>query len=164
MLTSTIQKWASEFRRRWEDEDDPRYGHPATATTQENIDHIHHMLMDDNAISITCERVEYCANEFGIMKISAWWVPHFLILDQKRTKLITSQENLTLFGADLVDLLECFLTQDECWVYHFETIHAVETLLLTCSKEDQGCFICREGDGLSFFFFGGCMCKRHCVY
>ena len=31
-----------------------------------------------------------------------------------------SQANLALFEADLVSFLERFLTQDECWVHHFE--------------------------------------------
>ena len=45
---STVQKWAAEFKRGSESlEDDPRSGRPATATTQENINRVHHMVMDD---------------------------------------------------------------------------------------------------------------------
>ena len=37
-LLSTVQEWAAEFMRGRESlEDDPRSGHPATATTEENI-------------------------------------------------------------------------------------------------------------------------------
>lgn len=38
---STTQKWAAEFRRGKENlEDDLKSGHPANATTEENIDHV----------------------------------------------------------------------------------------------------------------------------
>ena len=43
-----LHKWAAEFKRVMGSlEDDPRSGHPAAATTQEIIDHDHHMMMDD---------------------------------------------------------------------------------------------------------------------
>ena len=83
---STVKKWAAEFKRGRESlEDDPRSGRSSTATTQENIDHIHQMVMNDrrltishlaNVISISCERVENILhNELGMSKVSARWVP-----------------------------------------------------------------------------------------
>ena len=45
---STLKKWAAEFKRGRESlEDDLRPGHPSTATTQENIDHIYQMVVND---------------------------------------------------------------------------------------------------------------------
>ena len=42
---STVKKWAAEFKRgRESPKDDPRSGHPSTATTQKNIDLIHQMV------------------------------------------------------------------------------------------------------------------------
>lgn len=61
-------------------------------------EYFHHMVMDDrqltiNAISISRERVENIPHkELGMTKISAWWVPRLLTFDQKRTRLIASQE------------------------------------------------------------------------
>lgn len=41
LALSTVQKWAAEFRRGKENlEDDLKSGHPANATTEENIDHV----------------------------------------------------------------------------------------------------------------------------
>ena len=45
---STVKKVGSGFKRRRESlEDDPRSGRPSAATTQENIDRIHQMVMND---------------------------------------------------------------------------------------------------------------------
>ena len=67
--------------------DDPRPGHPASATIQENINHVHHMVMNDrhltvnqiaDAVAISHERVETILHqELGMSKVSAQWVPPF---------------------------------------------------------------------------------------
>ena len=45
---STVKEWAAEFKTGKESlEDDLRSGRPSTATTQENIDRIHQMVMND---------------------------------------------------------------------------------------------------------------------
>lgn len=45
---STVLKWATEFRRGREGlKDDPNFGCLVTATTEENIDHVHYMVIDD---------------------------------------------------------------------------------------------------------------------
>ncbi|KAL7374618.1 hypothetical protein ABVT39_004094 [Epinephelus coioides] len=128
---STVQKWAAEFKRGRESlEDDPRSRCPATATTQENIANVHHMVMGDrrltvnqiaNAGSISSERLENILhNELGMLKVSTRWVPRPLTPDQKHTRLVMSQENLPRLEADPAGFLERFLTQDECWDHHLE--------------------------------------------
>ena len=131
LALSTVKKWAAEFKRGRESlEDDLRSGHPSTATTQENIDRIHQMVMNDrpltishlaNVISISRERVENILhNKLGMSKVSAQWVPWLLTPDQKLTRLVMSEANLARFEADPDRFVERFLTQDECWVHHFE--------------------------------------------
>uniref|UniRef100_A0A3Q0QTS4 Histone-lysine N-methyltransferase SETMAR n=1 Tax=Amphilophus citrinellus TaxID=61819 RepID=A0A3Q0QTS4_AMPCI len=128
---STLQKWAAKFKRGRESlKDDPRSGHPATATTQENIDRVHHMVTDDrhltvnkiaNAVGISHEQVENILhNKLGLSKVCTLWVPRLLTSDQKRTRLVMLQANLALFEENPASFLENFLTQDECWVHHFE--------------------------------------------
>ena len=40
--------------------------------------------------------------------------------DQKLTRLVMSEASLARFEADPDRFVERFLTQDECWVHHFE--------------------------------------------
>lgn len=106
-VLAPVQKVAAELRRRRESlEDDSRSGCPETATTEENND----CVMDDrrltvnqitNVICISCKRIENFLNcELGMMKLSAHWVPHLLIPDQKCTRLITWQKSLEKFETD----------------------------------------------------------------
>ena len=45
---SIVKKWAAEFKRDTKSfEDNPRSGRPYTAATQENIDYIHQIVMND---------------------------------------------------------------------------------------------------------------------
>ncbi|XP_076059482.1 protein GVQW3-like [Oratosquilla oratoria] len=116
LALSTVQKWAAEFKRCRENlEDDPRLGRPVTATTQENIDRIRHMVMDGrrlnvnqiaNTSGISRERVENILHkERDISKMSARWVLRLMTSDQKHTRLIMSQANLSLFEADPFSVL-----------------------------------------------------------
>ena len=51
---STVKKWAAEFKMGRESlKDDPRSERPSTATTHENIDRIHQMLMNDKRLTIS---------------------------------------------------------------------------------------------------------------
>ena len=131
LALSTVKKWAAEFKRERESlEDDPRLGHPSTPTTQENIDRIHQMVINNrrltiihlaNVISISCEPMENILhNELGMSEVSARWVPRLLTPDQKLTRLVMSEANLARFEADPDRFVERFLTQHKCWVYHFE--------------------------------------------
>lgn len=67
----------------------------------------------------------FCTMDLPWPRFSARRVPCLLIPDQKRTSLITSWVNQTLFVTDPAG----FLTQDEFWVHHFER-EKMETPLL----------------------------------
>ena len=105
---ATVKRWAALFKMGRESlEDDDRCGRPLTATTEENISHVHRIVMGDRrvtvnqiatSVGISRERVENILhNELGMSKVSARWVPRLLTPDQKLTRLTLSQENLAIF-------------------------------------------------------------------
>ena len=167
---STMKKWAAEFKRGRESlEDDPRSGRPASATTQENIDCVHHMVMDDRRLTINqiadvaiCrERVKNILHkELGMSKVSAQWVPLLLIPDQKHTRLVMSQANLAVLRQIQTVFLNVSLPKMN-----------VGSITLkqrpnnnrcnghTTLKEGQGGVVCRKGDGLRLL-----ECKGRCVH
>lgn len=49
----SMQKWEAEYRRGKESlEDDPKFGRPATATAEENIDRVIRMMTDDKQLTL----------------------------------------------------------------------------------------------------------------
>ena len=118
---STVKKLAAEFKRGRESlEDDLRSGRPSTATTQQNIDRIHKMVMDDrhlsvnyiaNVMSISRERLENILHEeLGVWKVLTQWVPRLLTPDQKLARPIMSEANLAAFEVDPDGFVEGLLT------------------------------------------------------
>ena len=56
--SSTVKKWASEFKRGHTSlKDDPRERRPKTATTLETIEKVHNIVLDNRQIKL-CEIVE----------------------------------------------------------------------------------------------------------
>jgi len=71
---STIQKWAAKFKRgRTSLEDDPREGHPKSATTPEIIEQVHNMVLDDRQM-----KVREIAETIGISKERVGHILHWI--------------------------------------------------------------------------------------
>ena len=107
-----IKKWVAEFKRGRESiEDDPRNGRPATSTSQENVNKICDMIIEDRrlkireiaeTVGISYERTQnIIVNELGFSKVSARWVPRLLSVEHKRTRLTLSRECLTCIKQNL---------------------------------------------------------------
>jgi histone-lysine N-methyltransferase SETMAR len=106
---STIKKWAAEFKHGCTSlEDDPREGHPKSATPSEIIEQVHDMVLDDRwmkvreiseTIGISKERVGYILHEeLDMKKLCARWVPRLLTADQKHTRMKMSEQCLERFN------------------------------------------------------------------
>ena len=96
---SMVKKCAAEFRRGRESvKDYERSGHPKVATTDENVELIHSLIMCDRRrrlhditrqISIRFGAVQCILTDIlGMSKVSARWVPRMLTKDQRRAGLI----------------------------------------------------------------------------
>ena len=127
---STIKRWTAEFKRgRTSVEDEQRSGRPKDALTEETIEKIHDIVMNDRRVKvreiadltkISMERVHFALHEkLGMKKLSARWVPRLLTLDQKRQRMTTSQQCLAMFKRNPKEFLRRFITVDETWIHHY---------------------------------------------
>ena len=96
-------------------EDVDKCGRPSTATTDENIAHVHRVVMDDrcltvnqiaNTVDISREKILH--NELGMSKVSSRWVPRLSTPDQRLTRLTLSQANLAIFKQTKLVFLTVF--------------------------------------------------------
>jgi len=111
--------------------DAPRPGRPKTVTTQEIIDQIHELILEDCRISaksiaeelgISRERVgSIIHQDLEIRKLSAKWAPKCLNVDQKRQRNQSSEHLLEFFRRNPNDFLSLLVTMDETWLYHYDS-------------------------------------------
>ena len=113
-------------------EDDGRSGRHKDATTDENFQVVHTLIM-----CYTCRSryMRSIASEVGIYfgavqsiltyilgksKVSARWVPRMLTDDQKRTRLDIHRYLLSRYEYDPGDFIERVVTKYETWALHFD--------------------------------------------
>jgi histone-lysine N-methyltransferase SETMAR len=125
-----VYKWIAEFKRgNLSTNDGQRTGRPKEVKTEEMIDKIHDIVLNDrrvklreivNIVNISYERVWNILNEhLHMKKLSARWVPRLLTIDQKRVRVTISKHCLELFKHNPSEFLRRFITVDETWVHHF---------------------------------------------
>lgn len=128
---STVKQWCADFKRgRRSTEDEPRPGRPCEVTTEENVNAVLDTIMQDRRVTIrqlashnsipktSVERIIH--DHLHMNKVSARWVPRMLTEDQKRKRVVISQELLQDYQADADAFLSHVVTQDETWVHHFD--------------------------------------------
>ena len=109
--------WYNRFKEGREDvNDDARLGCPRTSTTDDNIEAVKKMILDN--CRITLRKVADGANIIYVlvMKCAAVKiVPKLLNFEQKQHCMDIAQKMLTAFIVD-PDLLKKVITGDESWV------------------------------------------------
>ena len=146
-----MKKWSAEFKRGKESiEDDARSGRPKDATTDENVEIVHNLVMCDKRRylrSIASEEgISFGAVQtiltdiLGMSKVSARWVPRILTDDKKLSRLVISKCLLSRHYDDPGDFIDRVVTQDETWFHHFDpeskmTKHAMGAPWLTPFQE-----------------------------
>ncbi|XP_029639487.1 uncharacterized protein LOC115214431 [Octopus sinensis] len=119
LSSSRVQMWVAHFRRQMESlEDNAMVGRPATATTEEDIGRVVHIVLVErrltikqivNAISISREKIwNILHHSLGMAKVFYLLGATSSDTSQKNTILITSEESLTLLEADPAGFSECY--------------------------------------------------------
>jgi [histone H3]-lysine36 N-dimethyltransferase SETMAR len=126
-----VKRWCREFKCGREScEDAHGGGAPTTATTQENVNKVHDLIMKDRRLTVR-DLAETTGLSVGtthailttcldMRKISARWVPRMLTIDQKRIRVTHSERLLAQYQQNPKGFLTRFVTMDETWVHHFD--------------------------------------------
>ena len=128
---STVAKWSAEFKRGWDSlEDDPRPDHPADVISQETIDHVGRLVLNNRRIKVAELALE-CGisngsvytiihEHLGMSKISARWVPRNLNMQDLHERVESSQELLEVYNANPENFHTRLVTGDETWLHHWD--------------------------------------------
>ena len=107
MDKTRVYEWYKRFQDgREEVEDDERPGHPSTSTTDENVEKVEEMVMNDRRITIrdVTDDVgisigswhEIFSNGLGMKRVTAKFVPKLLNFEQKQRRMEVAQESPTM--------------------------------------------------------------------
>ena len=133
---STVAKWSAEFKHGQESlEDDPRPGRSADVFSQEMIDHVERLVLNNCRIKLAsecgiCNGSIYTIihEHLGMSKVSARWVPRNLNMQDCQQRVESSQELLEVFNANPEDFHTRLVTGDETWLHHWDPFTKKESM------------------------------------
>ena len=125
-----VHRWFTEFRcGRISTSDADRPGHPKEVTSQEMIDKIHDIGINDRrlkvrkigeAVNISLGRVWHILHEcLGMRKLSARWVPGLLTASYKRARVVVSEQCLGIFQRNSKEFLRRYVIVDGTWIHYY---------------------------------------------
>ena len=144
-----VHKWFTEFRcGRISTSDAEWPGRPKVVTTQEMIDEIHDIVLNDRrlkvreiseTINISVGRVWYILHAFlGMRKLSVRWVPRLLTTDHKSGLVWLRPRNVwACFNVTINHVLEILIDDLLPAFSQFYNSAFVESLVLRSKKLNQ---------------------------
>ncbi|CAH2013217.1 unnamed protein product [Acanthoscelides obtectus] len=110
--------------------DDPRVGAPKTAVTQENVDAVRKLIIEDRHVtdreieaSLKISRTsiqKILHEELGVRKLVSRWIPHLLTEEQKAARANWCQKTLDRFNSEISKNVYSIVSGDESWIYCYE--------------------------------------------
>ncbi|CAH1965519.1 unnamed protein product [Acanthoscelides obtectus] len=106
--------------------DDPRVGAPKTAVTQENVDAVRKLIIEDRRVSY--REIEASLKnsktsiqtilheELGVRKLVSSWIPHLSTEEQKAARVNWCQKKLVGNSKNVYSIV----SGDESWIYCYE--------------------------------------------
>ena len=128
---SAVAKWSAEFKRGRDSlEDDPRPGRPADVISQEMIDRVERLVLNNRRIKVA-ELAYECGisngsvytiihEHLGMSKVSARWASRNLNIQDHQQRVESSQELLEVYNANPEDFHTRLVTGDETWLHHWD--------------------------------------------
>ena len=136
---ATVTNWMREFKRGREDiKDAPRPGRPSTETTEDNVQKVHQVVLENRKVSIveiqeetgisygTVSRILH--EHLSMSKVCCRWVPRLLTREMKGKRIAMSRELLDLYDADPDEFKFRIVTGDETWVYYHDPETKMESM------------------------------------
>ncbi|CAH2017335.1 unnamed protein product [Acanthoscelides obtectus] len=128
---STISRWYGEFKRGQVSlSDDPRVGAPKTAVTQENVDAVRKLIIEDRRVTyreieaslkISKTSIQKILHEeLGVRKLVSRWIPHLLTEEQKAARVNWCQKTIDRFNSGNTKTVYSIVSGDESWIYCYE--------------------------------------------
>ena len=125
-----VHKWFTELRcGRISTNDAERPGGSKVVTSQEMIDKIHDIVLDDRrlkvreiskSVNILVRRIWKIVHECLVMrKLSARWVPRLLTADHKRARVVASEQCLGMLQRNSKEFLRLYVTVDKTWIHYY---------------------------------------------
>ncbi|CAH2009862.1 unnamed protein product [Acanthoscelides obtectus] len=122
---STISCWYGELKRgRVSLSDDPRVGASKTAVTQENVDAVRKLIIEDRHVryreisKISIQKILH--EELGIRKLVSRWIPHLLTEAQKAARVTWCQKTHDRFNSGNSKNVYSIVSGDESCIYCYE--------------------------------------------
>nr|CAD45367.1 transposase [Bythograea thermydron] len=136
---ATVTRWHKEFRHGRESlEDDSRVGRTFEATSEDTVDRVEAMIMENRRVKVEEISLEIrishgsvCTiinHHLGMSKVSARWVPRNLSLHDRLQGQTSSEELLTLYNAYPAGFKSRVMTGDETWVHHWDPETKLESM------------------------------------
>ncbi|CAH2013730.1 unnamed protein product [Acanthoscelides obtectus] len=145
---STVSRWYGEFKRgRVSLSDDPRVGAPKTAVTQQNVDALRKLIIEDRHVtyreieaSLKISKTSIQKNlheELGVRTLVSRWIPHLLTEEQKAARVNWCQKTLDRFNSGNSKNVYSIVSGDESWIYCYEPENKRQSDVLVFQGEEK---------------------------